>query len=358
MDVFTPYNPLGLKNRAVMAPMTRYSCTQEGLPTQAMHEYYVKRAEGEVGLIIVESSAINDEDAMGYLGGAQFHKDIHRDAWRPIVADVQKTGAKIWLQLFHAGRLTVKAVSKVEPLAPSEVISYTGASFWRPEKEGKIMHFQTDTPYEQPKAMDKEDIDRVIKQFARSCQLAEEAGFDGVELHGAHGYLLHEFCHGECNVRKDEYEAGEFRFIKELVTACRAAVSADFVLAYRLSIHMVDSNYVRYDKELFDHGKLVEVLDELGIDVFHSSELNAGSKMFGGEEALSALIRKHTDKPLIICGRFRKQSQADKVLKSKHADLIAFGRSLISNPDLISGFRREDFEFVKFDYEKHISDIV
>lgn len=340
-----------------MAPMTRYGCTNEGMPSEAMHQYYVKRAEHDVGLIIIESCAVNGRAAMGYKNGAQFHNEHHRDAWSPIVKDIQTHGAKVWVQLFHAGRLTVKEIAGTDPLAPSAIDSFTGASYWRPEKKGKIHHFQTDTPYETPKEMSVEDINEVVDQFAHSCRLAEEAGFDGVELHGAHGYLLHEFCHMDCNQRDDEYTAASFRFIEKLVKACRTAVSKEFTLAYRLSVHMVDSNYVRYDQELFDHARLVELLDSWGIDVFHSSELKAGSKMFGGEEALSHLIRKHTQKPVIVCGRMRKQGQVDKILMNGEADLIAFGRSLISNPDLISGFRSDDFEFIKFNYDQHIQAI-
>ena len=131
--------------------------------------------------------------------------------------------------------------------------------------------------------------------------MAEKSGFDGVELHGAHGYLLHQFCHSETNKRLDEYNAKDFKFIKELDLVGKSPPEI-LNSPHRLSLHMVDNSYIRYSKQNLDYGKLVKLLDKEGIDVFHVSEIKAGANAFGSEQSLHEIIRKHTYKPIITCG--------------------------------------------------------
>ena len=146
-----------------------------------------------------------------------------------------------------------------------------------------------------------------------------------------HGYLLHQFCHGETNKRTDEYNVKDFKFIRELVSACRKATTKKFNLSYRLSVHMVDNSYIRYSDDDLDFSKLVKIIDKHGIDVFHSSEIKAGANVFGAEESLHHLIRKHTSKPIITCGRIDNLQKANLLLNDGKVDLIAMGRALISN---------------------------
>lgn len=358
IDLFEPYEPLSLKNRSVMAPMTRYSCLDDGSPTKELKEYYLTRAKNDLGLIIVESCAVNNTHAKAYKNGAEFHSKAHVEQWKDTVQKIKELDTKVWLQIFHAGRLTVEEIAGVEPVAPSAIKCFDGKSYWRPSKDGEVLHFQTQTAFQTPKSLETKEIEEIISQFANACTLAEEAGFDGVEIHGAHGYLIHQFCHAETNKRTDKYNAKDFLFISELVKACRKAVSAKFILSYRLSLHMVDSNYIRFSDKDLDYKKLIEILIESGIDVFHSSELNAGGKMFGSDDSLHSIIKKHTDKPIIVCGRINKLSKANDLL-NKDASLIAFGRSLISNPNLLSHLKNEkESDLIKFDYEKHMATLV
>lgn len=354
-SLFAPFDKFGLKNRAIMAPMTRCGCDDRGLPSVDLENYYIRRSENSLGLIIVESAAINGNSAGGYKNGLQFHSQEHLAAWKVINKKVKAKGSKIWIQLFHAGRLTVKEITGVSPVAPSAIKTFDSKSFWRPEVDGAIVHFQTMTPYRRPKKMSEEQISEIIEQFAASCSLAEEAGFDGVELHGAHGYLLHQFSSQLSNKRIDSFEAKSLKFIDLLTKACRSAVSDDFVLCYRLSLHMVDNSYIRYNPGEMDYEKLITLLDKNGIDVFHSSELKAGGVMFGGEEALCELIRSHTNKPIIVCGRISKLTTAEKLLTSKKADLVAFGRALIPNDSLVKDFASgSEKEVIRFDYNQHM----
>jgi len=358
MSIFTPFPLLNLKNRVVMAPMTRFACTEDGSPTEELSKYYLKRAENDLGLIIIESSAINDKDAMGYLNGAQFHSKEHVLNWKPLVDKIHQQGTKVWVQLFHAGRLTVKEITNVNVLSPSAIKTFDQKSFWRREERGEILNFQTQTKYTTPTKLSVKQIKKIINQFANSCQLAEQTGFDGVELHGAHGYLLHQFCHSETNHRTDDYNAKDFKFIQELVCACRKAVSSNFNISYRLSLHMVDNSYIRYSEIDMDFSKLIRLLDNEGIDVFHSSEMNAGANLFGTEEALHHIIRKNTTKPIIVCGQIDNLEKADSLLNDGRVDLIAIGRSLISNPKLVSYLKNDEkFEFQEFSYEHHIDKI-
>lgn len=356
IHLFTPFKTLSLKNRAVMAPMTRFSCHTDGTPTAELAEYYIERAKNDVALIIIESCAVNDTDACGYVDGAQFHSEIHVDAWKPIIKEIHAHGAKVWLQLFHAGRLTVKEVCGDIPLAPSVIPPFNRPSFWRPEVDGEVVNFQTQTPYLAPKEISVDEIQRIEKEFANACELAMLAGFDGIEIHGAHGYLVHEFCHQTTNMRSDIYSASpNYLFPIELVTACKRYMPSDKVLSYRLSTHMVDNTYIRYNDNEMDFPKLVRELDKAGVDVFHSSELSLCENAFGIKKSLGMTIRENTRKPIIGCGSVISKEKANDALDKDVYDLIAFGRALITNPKLINYFKEDmDFEFIKFDYGQHI----
>lgn len=356
--LFTPFPKLGLKNRAVMAPMTMCACDIEGLPSLELANYYINRSENEIGLIIVESAAINDNDAKGYRNGLQFHDNKHKKAWERIIDEVHKNDSKIWLQLFHAGRLTVKEITQNQPVSCSPIKTWDNPSYWRPKLNDSILHFQTKTPFEKPKELDLKEIEIIIEQFANSCKLAEEAGFDGVELHGAHGYLLHQFTNKETNQREDEFNSKEYKFIDLLIEECRAKVSSKMILSYRLSVHMVDNSFLRFDESFVDLERLIKLIDKNGIDVFHSSELKAGYPVFGSDLSLCELISQHTEKPIISCGRISNLVSANKILNEKKSDLVAFGRPLIANPELLKNIKEDkDIAFKKFNYEKHMFSI-
>ena len=164
-NLFSEYPTLKSRNRIVMAPMTRCSCTDDGLPTPELAKYYINRAKNGVGLIIIEASSINAYDALGYLNGSQFHSSDHVNAWKPIVKKIHEHGAKVWIQLYHAGRLTVSSIAKRSALAPSAIAPFNTESFWRPKVDGKIVHFQTNTEFEKPEELTHEQIYSIIEQF-------------------------------------------------------------------------------------------------------------------------------------------------------------------------------------------------
>lgn len=339
-----------------MAPMTRYACTIDGRPTEKLKAYYARRAQNDLGLIIVESCAINSADSMGYAHGAQLHTQEQSKAWKEVVEEVHAAGAKIWVQLFHPGRLTVPEITGGRVLAPSALPPFQSSSFWRPKVGDQLVNFQTQTPYITPEEISIVDIQRIIREFSNACEMAILAGFDGIELHGAHGYLLHQFCHADSNHRTDEYRPSpNFKLVEEVVKAVKKEMNEETVLAYRLSVHMVDNSYIRFNSNNLDYTLLVKKLDEWGVDVFHSSELQATSVMFGEKRSLHELIREATNKPIIVCGGIDRLEKANNLLAEGAADLVAFGRNLISNPQLIKLLKEEKaFELEKFDYRKHI----
>ncbi len=148
--LFQPYDRFKIKNRAAMAPMTRYDSNNEGVPSESLSDYYIRRAKNNVGLIIVESAAVNNADAMGYKGGLQFHNRKHLKAWVKTIDKIHHEGCKVIIQLFHAGRLTVPEITKGKVVAPSAINAFNSPSFWRPAIDGEVVHFQTKTPYPGP----------------------------------------------------------------------------------------------------------------------------------------------------------------------------------------------------------------
>lgn len=329
LELLKPYDCLSLPNRIVMAPMTRCGCDSDGVPSEALADYYIKRAEAGIGLIIVESCAVNANDARGYLNGCELSNIDQAKAWRAIVEKIHAAGSKVWIQLFHAGRLSPKEITGSLPIAPSAIgAKIEQESFWWPKNDGQFVHFQTKTPLVEPKQMSLSDIERVHSEFEAACILAAYAGFDGVEIHGAHGYLVHEFCSYYANLREDRYGLSEgFSFASELVERCKKNLPPSMVLSYRVSCHMIDNIYLRLTDVDFE--KLIPLLDSKGVDVFHSSELNLGENAFRSSSSLGDTIKRLTDKPIIGCGKVVSLLNGERILDSKCYDLIAFGRPLI-----------------------------
>ena len=358
MSLFSPHPGLGLKNRSVMAPLTRFACKDDGTPSSDLASYYVRRAEAGVGLIIVESCAVSQE-AKGYKNGASLFTNEHANAWASIVEKVHAQGAKIWVQLFHAGRLSVSEISGSHPLAPSPIKPSDYPSFWRPKTENGIVNFQTGTPYQTPLEMSPSQIENVIKNFENAVSLANEAGFDGVEIHGAHGYLIHTFLSDISNNRTDRFGLmNGYEFVEDLVRRCRTKLRPSKLLSFRCSVHMIDNPMIRISDSNNLFTKIIPKLDSAGVDVFHSSEIDARKSVFGSSKSLHEIIRSNTEKPIVICGAIQSLVEANRLLQNDNNTLIAFGRNFISNPNLIELFKfgHED-KIIKFDYAKHINTV-
>ena len=339
-----------IKKRFVLAPMTRCISKTNGCPSKQLEEFYVDRVKNGFTTIITESCAINSGDARGYLNGSQFFNDQHAKSWASIINRVHNHGGKIFIQLFHSGRLTVKNITNCNPISASALEPKEVPSFWRPSVEQKIVHFQTKTRFEKPKKASLSKIKKIIGQFRKSSELAKKIGFDGVEIHGAHGYLVHSFSTFDANQRKDIYNSKCNLFSRELVEECKSVLGKT-LLSYRISLHTVDNPYAKYSKDTYDISSLIRALDKTGVDIFHCSEIKAGENMFVSNESLLELVRKNTKKKIIACGGIDSLEKI-KELKKKGADYFAFGRSALSNKDLVKKiiFNKK---LIKFEYEKH-----
>ncbi len=326
--LLTPFNlpGLALKNRVVMSPMTRARAGKERMPNALMAEYYVQRASA--GLLITEGTPFSDQ-AVGWLNCPGICSEAQTAAWKIVVDAVHARGTPIFLQLWHCGRASHSSFHKngEPPVAPSP-IKINGDYIHTPK--GK-------EPYETPRALEREEIPGIVEDFRRGAERARSAGFDGVELHAANGYLIDEFLQSKTNQRTDEYGGSvenRYRFLDEIVTAVLA------VLPGRVGVH-ISPNGIYNDmgspdfRETFLH--VARQLNRHDLAYLHVVDgLAFGFHGLGAPMTL-AEFRGLFKGPLIgNCGYTREPAAA--AVQSRHADLISFGRPFISNPDLVERF--------------------
>ena len=316
---------LELSNRVVMAPMTRSRAVDANTPNALMAEYYAQRATA--GLIITEGTSPSP-NGLGYARIPGLFNQAHVAGWKLVTDAVHAQGGKIFVQLMHTGRVSHAAnlpagAEVVGPMAmacPGEM--YTDA--------------QGMQPHSTPRAMTTDDIAHVVAEYAKSAQLAIAAGFDGVELHAANGYLLEQFLNANVNQRVDGYGGsiqGRNRFVLEVVRATVQAIGAHRV-GIRLSPYGVLNSTGAYPDLDAQYMALTEQLAELGIVYVHLLDHSAmGTPPVPSE--LKFRLRVAFKGLFILAGGFDKSS-ADFALGAGHADLIAFGRPFIANPDLVA----------------------
>ena len=316
-----------LRNRVVMAPMTRCRAGEERIPNALMAEYYRQRASA--GLVISEAAVISDE-ARGWLNTPGIENDAQAEAWKPIVDGVHEEGGVIFLQLWHTGRASHSSfhADSSLPVAPSPV-----------KHRGKYIH----TPmgkqdYEIPRALDMEEIPRIIEDFRRATERAKSAGFDGVEIHAANGYLIDTFLQSHTNLRTDAYGGSlenRFRFLRE-VTEAVASVLATERVGVRLG---PNTNYNDMGASDFREAFLyfAEQLDKFGLAYLHIIDgITFGSHGIAEPMTLNEFRQVYHGLLMGNCGYDRATAEA--AIQDGQADLIAFGRPYISNPDLVERF--------------------
>lgn len=308
---------LALKNRIIMAPMTR-SRAMERVPNALMAEYYSQRASA--GLIISEGVAISPQ-AVGYADTPGIWNDEQVQAWRQVTDAVHKAGGKIVCQLWHVGRVSHSVFLQGElPLAPSAVKPAGYVSLLRPKRE-----------FETPKAMSFTDIQQTLIDYKQAAINAKLAGFDGVELHAANGYLPDQFMQSSTNRRIDEYGgslANRCRFTLEIIDLLIEVWGAD-----RVGVHLsprCDASDMGDDnpKQLFSY--LLEQLNPKDLAFAFLREYQAA-------DSLLANLRAVYQGKLIANEALNKES-AEQLLKSGLADAVAFGSLYIANPNLPERF--------------------
>ena len=317
---------LALPNRIVMAPLTRSRAGAERLPNAVMARYYEQRSSA--GLIVSEATTISEE-ANGWLESPGIYTDAMADGWRLVTDAVHRRGGRIFLQLWHLGRASHSSFHEGRlPVAPSAV-KLAGDSIQTPA--GK-------QPYEVPRPLETDEIPRVVEDYRRAAERARAAAFDGVEIHGANGYLIDEFLQSRINRRTDRYGGSvenRHRFLDEVVEAVASAWPAGRV-GVRLSPNGVFNDSGSPDfREQFTY--TASRLDRFGLAYLHVMDGLAFGFHGHGEPMTLAEFRRVFHGPLIgNCGYTHES--AESAVASGLADLIAFGRPFISNPDLVERF--------------------
>ena len=323
--LFEPFdlNGLRLPNRMVMAPMTRTRASEDGVPGELMHDYYVQRASA--GLIVTECTEVSQQ-AHGIIHAPGMHRADQVAGWRRIVDAVHAAGGRIYNQLWHCGRSAHPDMRGGEvPVAPSPIAAK--GEFFLPT--GRV-------PYLVPRELAASEIPGIIQDFGNAAQLAKEAGFDGVELHGAFGYLQDEFLQDGSNRRTDAYGgsvAHRARFMLETFEALAGVWGPA-----RVGVKLSPSNRFTgmFDSDArATFGYVIKALSDLRVGYLHLMEPNATDLKTGTVqiEHVAETFRPMTSSPLIANGGFDK-AKAQAALDAGTADLVSFGVPSIANPDL------------------------
>ncbi|PRZ23328.1 alkene reductase [Flavobacterium granuli] len=327
--LFTPekVGSLPLKNRIVMAPMTRCRAI-DNVPNELMAAYYTQRSSE--GLIITEGTSPSP-NGLGYARIPGIFSELQVKAWKKVTEAVHKNGGKIFVQLMHSGRIShpLNMHENAHILAPSAVKA--AGQIWTDQKG--LQDFVV------PKEMSPQEILHARTEYVAASENALFAGFDGVELHAANGYLLEEFLSPVSNTRTDTYGGtieNRCRFVIEVAAAVANAIGKEKT-AIRLSPYGVASDMPHYPEIEATYDYLSKELNKLDIAYIHLVDHSAmGAPPVPLE--IKKTIRNNFKNTLILCGGYNKES-AEAELESGLADLIAFGRPFINNPDLVERFK-------------------
>ncbi|MGB3401535.1 MAG: alkene reductase [Microcoleaceae cyanobacterium] len=321
---------LKLKNRVVMAPMTRARAGTERMPNELMAEYYRQRSNA--GLIITEATTIS-EMANGWEQTPGIYTEEQAIAWKQVVEAVHAEGTPIFLQLWHCGRASHSSFhpNGELPVAPSAI-----------PIDGDYIHTPNGKqPYETPRAIETEEIPQIVENYRKAAEWAKMAGFDGVEIHAANGYLIDTFLQSKTNHRSDRYGGSlenRYQFLKEIVEAILTVLPADKV-GVRLSPNGNYNSMGSPDyRETFIY--IAEKLDQYDLAYLHLLDGLAFGFHELGEPMTLAEFRPIFQRPIIgNCGY--NQESAEAAIEADDADLIAFGRPYITNPDLVDRFAND-----------------
>lgn len=305
---------LELPNRIIMAPLTRKRAGVDRVPNEMMAEYYRQRAGA--GLILSEATSVSPQ-GVGYYGTPGIWNDAQVKGWQRITQEVHEAGGRIFLQLWHVGRISdPELLGGQLPVAPSAIPAAGHVATLRPKR-----------PHPVPRALESEEIPEIVQDFRRGAERAKAAGFDGVEIHGANGYLVDQFLQDKTNKRTDRYGGSvenRARFLLEIVDAVIEVWGAARVgvhLRPRGEEHdMGDSN----PKAVF--GYIADELAKREVAFIFVREIEA-------EDSLLREIKRRFGGP-VIANELMSKQDGERFIEAGHADALAFGRDYIANPDL------------------------
>jgi N-ethylmaleimide reductase len=325
--LFDPFvaGALPLANRIVMAPLTRSRAVDANLPNALMAEYYGQRASA--GLIVAEGTSPSP-NGLGYPRIPGLFNAAQVRGWQQVTSAVHARGGKIFVQLMHTGRVTQVAnlPAGAEVVGPTDVVCpgemYTDSAGLQ--------------PHSPPRAMAVEDIGRAVQEYVVAARLALEAGFDGIELHAANGYLIEQFLNANVNTRSDDYgdsAAARNRFALEVARACAEAIGGGRI-GIRISPYGVFNSTGAYPGMEAQYLELVRELGVLGLLYLHVVD---HSSMGAPEVSATFKVQLRAAFPgVYIASGGYDAARAEQDLQAGHADLVAFGRPFIANPDLVA----------------------
>ncbi|NVC22158.1 NADH:flavin oxidoreductase [Kocuria salina] len=319
--------PAALENRVALAPMTRISATEEGHATERMVSYYEAFARGGFGLLITEGIYPDAAHGQGYLYQPGIATDDQARAWAEVVDAVHAAGAKIFAQLMHAGSQAQGNRFVDSTIAPSAVAP----------KGEQLGFYRGEGPYPVPAEITAEQMAEVRQAFVDAALRARDAGFDGVEIHGANGYLLDQFLTDYLNLRTDEYGGSpenRVRFAAEVCRAVRDAVGPDLAVGIRISQAKVSDHDHRWSGGPDEAEVIFSTLGATGIDFVHTTEYRATAPAFGDDgPSLAALAKQHSGVPVIANGHLDDPETAVSMLADGTADVVALGKAALANRD-------------------------
>ena len=319
---------LELANRVVMAPMTRNRAGQGNVPTDLVATYYAQRASA--GLIVTEATPVEPR-GHGYPRIPGLHDDRQEEGWRRVTGAVHREEGRIFCQLWHCGRISHPRTQPegLRPMAPSEV---------RPG--GSVQTSDGEKPFVPPRALEAGEVEELVERFGEATRRARRAGFDGVELHGANGYLVDQFLRDGTNRRTDRWGGSlenRVRFLAEVTDAMVDAWDADRV-GVRLS-PLNPFNDMGDSDPMATFGAAARVLGERGIAYLHVVEPDAEEREEEGEHPVVDRMREAFGGTMILNGGYDRES-ADRAIREGRADLVSFARLFLANPDLPERFAR------------------
>ncbi len=328
MDLFSPLKVgnYTLKNRIIMAPLTRCRSVQDNIPNDLMATYYAQRATA--GLIITEATQISSL-GIGYPCTPGIHNDAQVEGWKKVTKAVHDKDGKIFLQLWHVGRISHSSFHPGElPVAPSAI-----------KPAGEVYTFEGMQEFETPRALSIPDIKKIVNEYVQGAKNAIAAGFDGVEIHSANGYLLDQFLRDGTNKREDEYGGNienRSRFLIEVVSAVTSAIGADKT-GVRLSPSGTFNDMSDSDPQ--SHFTYVcQKLNDFDLAYLHIVDALEGDIRHGANVVRLPIIRDAYKGVLITCGAYDKE-RGNSVIQEAQADAVAFGMLYIANPDLPERFK-------------------
>lgn len=327
--LYTPFDLGGVRlgNRTALAPMTRISATEDGMVTDRNARYYTGFARGGFALVITEGVYPDTEHSQGYLYQPGLATAAQGEAWRPVVEAVHAAGSAMFAQLMHAGAQSQGNRFRQGTVGPSAVA---------PRGE-QLSFYRGSGPYATPRALDARELADIRRGFADAARRARAAGFDGVEVHGANGYLLDQFLTDYLNRREDGHGGSvenRVRLAAEVVDEVLQAVGSEIAVGIRVSQSKVSDFHHRWAGGAEEAEIIFTTLARTGVHFLHTTEHKALEPAFPtGTETLAELAKKFSGLPVIANGDLGDPESARTVLGSGAADVVALGKGALAQRD-------------------------